>query len=66
MSGAIPPLPQNAFMAWCSVKKIIDQKLMYYIQFQRLLNSLYVLNGYSLNKYIYKHFGPLTPTFQDL
>jgi hypothetical protein len=21
MSGAIPPLPQYAFMAWCSVKK---------------------------------------------
>jgi hypothetical protein len=21
MSGAIPPLPQNALMAWCSVKK---------------------------------------------
>jgi len=21
MSGAIPPLPQNAFMAWCLVKK---------------------------------------------
>jgi hypothetical protein len=21
MNGAIPPLPQYAFMAWCSVKK---------------------------------------------
>jgi hypothetical protein len=21
MSGAIPPLPQDVFMAWCSVKK---------------------------------------------
>jgi hypothetical protein len=24
MSGAIPPLPQYAFMAWCSVKKDRD------------------------------------------
>jgi len=23
MSGAIPPLPQYAFMAWCSVKKYL-------------------------------------------
>jgi len=22
MGGAIPPLPQYAFMAWCSVKKL--------------------------------------------
>jgi len=25
MSGAIPPLPQYAFIAWCSVKKAQEQ-----------------------------------------
>jgi hypothetical protein len=31
MSGAIPPLPQYAFMAWCSVKKAQGQLYLYLI-----------------------------------
>jgi len=30
MNGAIPPLPQYAFMAWCSVKKIAGTTLFYF------------------------------------
>jgi hypothetical protein len=29
MSGAVPPLPQYAFMAWCSVKKAQGQLYLY-------------------------------------
>jgi hypothetical protein len=29
MSGAIPPLPQYAFMAWCSVKKEAQGQLYF-------------------------------------
>jgi hypothetical protein len=29
MSGAIPPLPQYAFMKWCSVKKAEGQLYLY-------------------------------------
>jgi hypothetical protein len=29
MCGAIPPLPQYAFMAWCSVKKAQGQLYLY-------------------------------------
>jgi hypothetical protein len=28
MSGAIPPLPQYAFMEWCSVKKTITGTIL--------------------------------------
>jgi hypothetical protein len=31
MSGAIPPLPQYAFMAWCSVKKEAQGQLYLYL-----------------------------------
>jgi hypothetical protein len=31
MRGAIPPLPQYAFMAWCSVKKSTDTTLTFTI-----------------------------------
>jgi len=30
MSGAIPSLPQYAFMAWCSVKSTVQLYLFYY------------------------------------
>jgi hypothetical protein len=33
MSGAIPPLPQHAFMAWCSVKKAQKQLYLYLYHF---------------------------------
>jgi len=29
MGGAVPPLPQYAFMAWCSVKKAQGQLYLY-------------------------------------
>jgi hypothetical protein len=29
MSGAVPPLPQYAFMGWCSAKKAQGQLLSY-------------------------------------
>jgi hypothetical protein len=32
MHGAIPPLPQYPFMAWCSVKKIQGQLYLYLLQ----------------------------------
>jgi hypothetical protein len=35
MSGAIHPLPQYAFMAWCSVKKAQGQ-LYLYLLYKRL------------------------------
>jgi hypothetical protein len=31
MSGAIPPLPQYAFMAWCSAKKHRDNFYFYLV-----------------------------------
>jgi hypothetical protein len=31
MHGAIPPLPQHAFMAWCSVKKKAQGQLNRYL-----------------------------------
>jgi hypothetical protein len=31
MSGAIPPLPQYAFMAWCSVKKKHRDNFTFYL-----------------------------------
>jgi hypothetical protein len=37
MSGAIPPLPQYAFMAWCSVK-IQGQLYLYLIKEIGILN----------------------------
>jgi hypothetical protein len=30
MNGAIPPLPQYAFMAWCSVKALGQLYLLYF------------------------------------
>jgi hypothetical protein len=33
MRGAIPPLPQDAFMAWCSVKKA-QGRLYFYFYFK--------------------------------
>jgi hypothetical protein len=32
MSGAIPPLPQYAFMAWCSVKRKAQGQLYFMIK----------------------------------
>jgi hypothetical protein len=31
MRGAIPPLPQYAFMAWCSVKEKAQGQLYFYL-----------------------------------
>jgi hypothetical protein len=31
MNGTIPALPQYAFMAWCSVKKIAQGQLYLYL-----------------------------------
>jgi len=35
MSGAIPPLPQYAFNAWCSIKKHRDNFTFYKFLYER-------------------------------
>jgi hypothetical protein len=40
MRGAIPPLPQNAFMAWCSVR---TQGQLYIYTFQKDLLTAFIL-----------------------
>jgi hypothetical protein len=41
MSGAVPPLPQYAFMAWCSVKKAQGQLYLYlYIYLYHIIIKL--------------------------
>jgi hypothetical protein len=37
MRGAIPPLPQNAFMVWCSVKA--QGQLYFYFTFTGVLGG---------------------------
>jgi hypothetical protein len=44
MRGAIPPLPQYAFMAWCSIKKAQGQ--LYLLPFYRY-NGYYLISGAS-------------------
>jgi len=40
MSGAMPPFPQYAFMAWCLVKHRDNFILLYYLYVQLLSNPI--------------------------
>jgi hypothetical protein len=43
MSGAIPPLPQYAFIAWCSVKKAQGQLYLYLLHIRSTCCNGYVV-----------------------
>jgi hypothetical protein len=52
MSGAMPPLPQYAFMAWCSVKT--QGQLYLYLYYHRISFSVFQLDSFievSLSKF---------------
>jgi hypothetical protein len=59
MSGAIPPLPQYAFMAWCSVEAQGQLYLLLYCPqvFKIVINNIYYIKiGYKVNEiYILCH-----------
>jgi hypothetical protein len=40
MRGAISQLPQNAFMAWCSVKKTTETTLPFYFTFTNSMEHI--------------------------
>jgi hypothetical protein len=45
MRGAIPPLPQYSFMAWCSVKKKAQGQLYLYLYLYVLFEGHHGANG---------------------
>jgi len=55
MHGAIPPLPQYAFMAWCSVKKTAQGQLYFYATDYPVSGLLKHLN--TLNKHKFTNTG---------
>jgi hypothetical protein len=45
MGGAVPPLPQYAFMAWCSVRGVQGQLYFYLLTMLFHVQVLGVLSG---------------------